>query len=282
MRNIPFLQRQTWLNGPNADFCYLALASTLLGVLVQTSTSNGVVGAIIPVYSYVVKQAYPHDRLAFTQGLLIKDSVLYESTGLRGHSSIRRVELETGRVLDKKEMPSEIFGEGIAAVGNEIFCATWTSRVGFIYNAKTFEMKRNFRYEGEGWGLTSHGTELFMSDGSPAIRVMDATTLAVIRRIHVTADGRPLHNLNELEWVDGEIYANIWHSNVIARINPVNGSVVGWIDLSGLADPAWKGIGSDDVLNGIAWDVRHRRLFVTGKHWPKLYEIELVERADHR
>ena len=254
----------------------------LLGALAWSVGGFGAAEAAIPVYAFMVKHAYPHDTGAFTQGLFIKDGVLYESTGLKGQSSIRRVQLETGRVLQKKEVPAEFFGEGIAAVGDDIVGLTWTSKVGFVYDAKTFDVKRKFSYEGEGWGLTSNGKQVFMSDGSPAIRVLDPKTLAEVRRIRVSADGKPITGLNELEWVDGQIYANVWGSNVIARIDPANGNVLGWIDLTGLADPAWKGMGPDDVLNGIAWDAVHRRLFVTGKHWPKLFEIELVERTGRR
>ena len=254
----------------------------MLGALAWSVGGFGAAEAAIPVYAFMVKHAYPHDTGAFTQGLFIKDGVLYESTGLKGQSSIRRVQLETGRVLQKKEVPAEFFGEGIAAVGDDIVGLTWTSKVGFVYDAKTFDVKRKFSYEGEGWGLTSNGKQVFMSDGSPAIRVLDPKTLAEVRRIRVSADGKPIAGLNELEWVDGQIYANVWGSNVIARIDPANGNVLGWIDLTGLADPAWKGMGPDDVLNGIAWDAVHRRLFVTGKHWPKLFEIELVERTGRR
>lgn len=254
----------------------------MLGALAWSVGGFGAAEAAIPVYAFMVKHAYPHDTGAFTQGLFIKDGVLYESTGLKGQSSIRRVQLETGRVLQKKEVPAEFFGEGIAAVGDDIVGLTWTSKVGFVYDAKTFDVKRKFSYEGEGWGLTSNGKQVFMSDGSPAIRVLDPKTLAEVRRIQVSADGKPIAGLNELEWVDGQIYANVWGSNVIARIDPANGNVLGWIDLTGLADPAWKGMGPDDVLNGIAWDAVHRRLFVTGKHWPKLFEIELVERTGRR
>ena len=254
----------------------------VLGALAWSVGGFGAAEAAIPVYAFMVKHAYPHDTGAFTQGLFIKDGVLYESTGLKGQSSIRRVQLETGRVLQKKAVPAEFFGEGIAAVGDDIVGLTWTSKVGFVYDAKTFNVKRKFSYEGEGWGLTSNGKQVFMSDGSPAIRVLDPKTLAEVRRIQVSADGKPIAGLNELEWVDGQIYANVWGSNVIARIDPANGNVLGWIDLTGLADPAWKGMGPDDVLNGIAWDAVHRRLFVTGKHWPKLFEIELVERTGRR
>ncbi|MDB5935014.1 MAG: glutamine cyclotransferase [Massilia sp.] len=238
--------------------------------------------AAVPVYVFMVKHAYPHDTGAFTQGLFIKNGALFESTGMKGESSIRRVQLETGRVLQKIDLASEFFGEGIAPVGNDIVSLTWTSKVGFVYDAKTLKLKRKFSYEGEGWGLTTNGKQVFMSDGSPAIRVLDPKTLNEIKRIPVSAGGKPVANLNELEWVDGQLFANVWGTDVIARIDPASGDVVGWIDLTGLKDPTWKGMGPDDVLNGIAWDASNRRLFVTGKHWPKLFEIELVERTGRR
>jgi glutamine cyclotransferase len=238
--------------------------------------------AAIPVYAFMVKHTYPHDPQAFTQGLFFKDGFMYEGTGLKGQSSIRKVHLETGKVLRKKDIADEFFGEGIAPVGDDIVSLTWTSQVGFVFDAKTFALKRKFSYEGEGWGLTSNGAQVFMSDGSPSVRVLDPKTLGEIRRFQVTADGKPIPNLNEIEWVEGQLFANVWGSNVIARIDPASGNVIGWIDLTGLRDPEWKGLGPDDVLNGIAYDAKARRLFVTGKHWPKLFEIELVERTVRR
>ncbi len=255
------------------------LTSAAIGALLLAA---GTAQAAIPIYAFMVKHAYPHDTGAFTQGLYIKDGALFESTGLKGQSSIRRVQLETGRVLQKKDIAAEFFGEGIAPVGNEIVSLTWTTQVGFVYDAKTFAMKRKFSYTGEGWGLTGNGAHLFMSDGTAAIRVLDPKTLAEVRRIQVSAEGRPIASLNELEWVDGQLFANVWGSDVIARIDPETGKVVGWIDLTGLADKDWKGMGPDDVLNGIAYDAQHKRLFVTGKHWPKLFEIELVERTGRK
>ncbi|MES2743539.1 MAG: glutaminyl-peptide cyclotransferase [Pseudomonadota bacterium] len=233
----------------------------------------------LPVYGYVVKNSYPHDTAAFTQGLFFKDGWLYESTGQNGHSSLRRVELVSGKVVQKKAIPAEFFGEGAAQVGNRIVSLTWTSKVGFIYDLKSFELKQRFNYEGEGWGLASDSAQrqLYMSDGSAAIRVLDPDTMAEVRRIAVTAEGKPLDRLNELEWVEGELFANVWGTDAIARIDPASGKVVGWIDLSGLLAPERRGTDSPDaVLNGIAYDSRQRRLFVTGKLWPKLFEIELV------
>lgn len=259
---------------------HAALARIVSGALAFLAA--GAAHSAIPVYAFMVKHTYPHDRQAFTQGLFFKDGYLYESTGRNGQSSIRKVQLENGKVLQKKDIGDEYFGEGIAAAGNEIVSLTWTSRVGFVFDAKTFRLKRKFTYEGEGWGLAGNGKQLFMSDGSQVIRVLDPNTLGEVRRIEVAADGKPIRSLNELEWVDGQLYANVWGSDVIARIDPASGKVVGWIDLTGLRDPDWKGLGPDDVLNGIAWDAKGRRLFVTGKHWPKLFEIELVERTGRR
>jgi glutamine cyclotransferase len=185
-------------------------------------------------------------------------------------------------VLQKRDIAAEFFGEGITPVGDDIVGLTWTSHVGFLYDGKTFAMKRRFNYSGEGWGLASDGAHLYMSDGTPVIRVLDPTTFAETRRIQVTAEGRPIPSLNELEWVEGQLFANIWGSDVIARIDPASGKVVGWIDMTGLKDSKWQGLGTDAVLNGIAYDAKKRRLFVTGKYWPKLFEIELVERVRQR
>jgi len=232
----------------------------------------------IPVYRFMVRATYPHDPQAFTQGLSFKDGFLYESTGLAGRSTLRKVDLVTGKVLQTKAIAAEFFGEGSALVGNEIVALTWTSHVGFVHDRKSFALKRRFDYQGEGWGLASDGRALYMSDGSNAIRVLDPHTFQEQRRISVSADGKPLTRLNELEIVDGQIFANIWGTDVIARIDPASGKVVGWIDLTGLLPPAERGTDSvDAVLNGIAYDSKRHRLFVTGKLWPKLFEIELVE-----
>jgi glutamine cyclotransferase len=234
--------------------------------------------AAIPVYGFVVKNTYPHDPQAFTQGLFIKDGQLYESTGQKGQSTLRKVDLKTGKVLQKKALADEYFGEGSTQVGDTIVGLTWQSNVGFIYDAKTFALKGRFNYKGEGWGLASDEKNVYMSDGSAEIRILDPKTLEERRRIRVTAEGKPIAQLNELEIVDGEIYANVWGTDVIARIDPASGKVIGWIDLTGLLPPAQRGTSSvDAVLNGIAYDGKHRKLYVTGKLWPKLYEIELVQ-----
>jgi glutaminyl-peptide cyclotransferase len=234
--------------------------------------------AAIPLYGFMVKNTYPHDPQAFTQGLSIRDGYLYETTGMNGRSSLRKVELASGKVLQKKDLAPEFFGEGSALVGQDIVGLTWTSHAGFVYDLKTFALKRRFNYAGEGWGLASDAQHLYMSDGSADIRVLDPKTLEEQRRIHVTAEGKPITQLNELEVVDGQLFANVWGTDVIARIDPASGNVVGWIDLTGLLPPEKRGTTSvDAVLNGIAWDSKHKRLYVTGKLWPKLFEIELVK-----
>lgn len=232
--------------------------------------------AAIPVYGFVVKNTYPHDPLAFTQGLFFKNGFLYESTGRNGASTVRKVDLATGKALQKKDISPEFFGEGIAEIDDKIVALTWTSQTGFVFDLKTLALKQRFKYPGEGWGLASDNKQLYMSDGSATIRVWNPA-LQEVRRFQVTSDGTPIDRLNELEWVDGELFANVWGTDVIARIDPASGRVTGWIDLAKLLPPAMRGTDSvDAVLNGIAYDSKRRRLFVTGKLWPKLFEIELV------
>jgi glutamine cyclotransferase len=252
-----------------------ALALTLLaaGTMVPVMAR-----AAVPVYGYEVKHSYPHDPQAFTQGLLFRNGILYESTGLNGRSSVRKVALETGKVLLKTDIPQQYFGEGITAVGNLIIGLTWTSQTGFVFDSETLQLKQTFSYPGEGWALATDGERIYMSDGTAYIRVLDPKTMQQTRRIRVTADGEPVTQINALEWVDGQIYANIWQTDKIARIDPFSGRVVGWIDLAGLAAKAGIESGSDNVLNGIAYDSAKRRLFVTGKLWPKLFEIELKKK----
>jgi glutaminyl-peptide cyclotransferase len=234
--------------------------------------------AAIPVYGYKIVQVYPHDTSAYTEGLFYKDGFLYEATGEKGASSVRKVQLETGKVMQQHAVPAQYFGEGIIDWKDELIQLTWKSGTGFVYGLHDFKLRRTFSYPGEGWALTRDRTHLYMSDGSSVLRILDPDTLAATGSIMVTADGVPVTNLNELEWVDGEIYANIWLTNRIARIDPATGHVVGWIDLTGLFDVNTLPMPGNDVLNGIAWDAQHKRLFVTGKHWPKLFEIRLVRR----
>jgi glutamine cyclotransferase len=233
--------------------------------------------ANLPLYGYRIQHVYPHDPNAFIQGLQYVDGLLYEGTGLNGRSSIRKVKLETGDVLQKRDVPAQYFGEGITVWKTDLIELTWQSGVAFVYDRDTFQEKRRFTYAGEGWGLTHDGTNLIMSDGSERLRVLDPATFAERRRIQVTAAGAPLRNLNELEFVNGEVFANIWTTDYIARIAPDTGLVVGYIDLTGLLSANERP--SDGVLNGIAYDREHDRLFVTGKLWPKLFEIKVVPKG---
>lgn len=244
--------------------------AAMLALVVGQAPATGT----LPTFTYRIVRVYPHDPDAFTQGLEYVDGVLYEGTGLNGRSSIRKVALETGKVLQQRSVPPEHFGEGITIWKNDLIELTWQTHVAFVYDRNTFEPKKRFSYPGEGWGLTHDGTNLIMSDGSDQLRVLDPLTFAEKRRIKVTAVGAPLRNLNELEVVKGEIFANIWQTDYIARIAPETGRVSGYIDLRGLLTPLERM--RTDVLNGIAYDAAHDRLFVTGKLWPKLFEIKIV------
>ena len=231
-----------------------------------------------PEYTYQIVHVYPHDPQAFTQGLVYQDGVFYEGTGLEGQSSIRKVKPETGEVLQKREVPEAYFGEGIIVWKDRLLELTWTTQKGFIYDLATFAPKGEFSYPGEGWGLTTDGKRLIMSDGTASIRFWDPETLKETGRINVNEDGRPVIELNELEWVKGEIFANVWKTERIARIDPKSGKVTGWIDCHGLLTAADR-TGETDVLNGIAYDAKGDRLFITGKKWPKVFEVKLVKRT---
>jgi glutamine cyclotransferase len=233
--------------------------------------------AAVPVYGYEVVNTFPHDAQAFTQGLIFQDGALVESTGLEKHSTLRRVELQTGKVSQKVDVSPYFFAEGMTLFGGKIYQLTWKGEKGFIYDPKTFEKTGEFKYTGEGWGLTHDADSLILSDGSDEIRFLDPNTYAVKRTISVKDAGRPVEELNELEYVRGEIYANVWHQNRVARIDPKDGRVTGWIDLSGLLKPG-DTTDEEAVLNGIAYDEQGDRLFVTGKLWPKLFEIKLRQK----
>ena len=227
-------------------------------------------------YGFEVVNAWPHDSEAFTQGLVFRDGKLLESTGQEGKSSLRSVELETGKVLKKVDVPSPYFAEGITLLRGKIYQLTWQHQQGFIYDQWTFEKVGTFTYQGEGWGLTNDGESLIESDGSNQIKFMDPNNFHVRRTIAVLDRGAPVMEINELEFVRGEIYANIWHDDRIARIDPKTGRVSGWINLKGLL-PSSEMRGEEAVLNGIAYDEINDRLFVTGKLWPKLFEIRLKQ-----
>jgi glutamine cyclotransferase len=231
----------------------------------------------MPIYGYEIVRVYPHDPRAFTQGLQYQDGYLYEGTGQIGESSIRKVELETGKVLKRRAVPPPHFGEGITIWKNDLIELTWQTNVAFVYDKDTFEPRKSFKYAGEGWGLTHDATQLYMSDGSDELRVLDPATFAERKRIKVTALGAPVKNLNELEWVKGEIFANVWQTDYIVRIAPASGKVVGYVELRGLLSDGERA--GADVLNGIAHDATHDRLFITGKWWPKLFEVKLVKRG---
>lgn len=234
------------------------------------------VRAATPVYGYEVVRTYPHDPNAFTEGLFLRDGFLYESTGLEGASSIRKIVLETGSVENERSIASRYFGEGIIDWKDRLIQLTWKNQIGFVYGVDDFETRGEFSYSGEGWALTRDDKRIIMSDGTSRLRFLDPETLKETGGITVTDDGRPVDQLNELEWVKGEIYANIWQTDRIARIDPASGKVTGWIDLTGLLPVADRE--RADVLNGIAYDAKADRLIVTGKLWPRLYEIRLVKR----
>jgi len=231
--------------------------------------------APIPEYGFKIVHVFPHDPAAFTQGLAYRDGFLYESTGLKGRSSLRKVRLQTGEVVARVDLSPEFFGEGIALFHKEIVQLTWQSQTGFVYNLSDFRLLRRFSYPGEGWGLAANGREIFMSDGTDEIRVLDGATLHEKRRLKVKDGSAAVTELNELEIVEGEIFANVWQTDRIARILPQTGKVVGWIDLKGLLSPMYQRE-PNSVLNGIAYDPIGKRLFVTGKLWPSVFEIRLV------
>ncbi len=234
--------------------------------------------AAVPEYTAVIVDTFPHDPGAFTEGLLYRNGLLYESTGRNGQSSIREVVLRTGVVLRQRDLDPQYYGEGIVAWKNRLIQLTWKNETGFVYDLNTFAVRSTFHYSGQGWALTSDGSHLIMSDGTGDLRILDPGTLSERSRVHVTCEGRTVGNLNELEWVKGEVYANIWRTNVIARIDLSTGNITGLIDLTDIAPPVDQPSG-ENVLNGIAYDPAADRLFVTGKLWPNLYQIRLSHRS---
>jgi glutamine cyclotransferase len=231
----------------------------------------------LPVrYSYAVINVYDHDPAAYTQGLVYVDGWLYESTGLRGGSSLRKVDLATGTVEQMLRLPDLYFGEGMTILDDRIYQLTWQSNVGFVYDRNDFSLLEEFHYPWEGWGLTHDGERLIMSDGTSTLHFLDPQTLEEVDQLEVTTNGVPVFLLNELEYISGRIFANVWKTDEIAIIDPQSGAVTGWIDLTGLLDPAERQ-NSAAVLNGIAYDVENNRLFLTGKFWPKLFEVAVVD-----
>ena len=241
-------------------------------------TSHPAVSRRPQEYTFVIVAAYPHDANAFTQGFAYRDGFLYEGTGREGQSSLRKVRLETGEIVQQVNLAPDIFGEGITLLNDKIIQLTWKSGIGFVYDLNRFRLLRRFSYSGEGWGLATNGRELFLSDGTPEIRVLDGETFQEKRRLKVHDGATTVDQLNELEFVEGQIFANVWHSNRIARISPQTGDVVGWIDLTGLLSPMYR-LEPEAVLNGIAYDPLRKRLFVTGKLWPRVFEIKLSPKA---
>ena len=250
------------------------LVCAALAALSVIACEHGATADVGGTWVPEVVARYPHDSNAFTQGLIFLDGALYESTGRNGQSSLRRVDLATGRVEQFQAVAPEFFAEGLTEFDGKLIQLTWQSGVGFVYGLNDFNLEERFRYSGEGWGLTHDGQNLIMSDGTATLRFLDPNDFHVTAAVTVTDEGQPIRNLNELEFIDGEIWSNIWYDNRIARISPATGEILGWIDLKMLyADPSRS---SEAVLNGIAYDPAGRRIFVTGKNWPQLYQIEVV------
>lgn len=275
----PVTQRNRWFQSRFATplaALFIACITLLIGCSRTPDEAEKLHDASgIPIYTYEVVQTFPHDTRAFTQGLQIHEGILYESTGRHGESSLRKVDLKTGRVLKRVNLPRRYFGEGIAIVGDQIFMLTWQEQAGFIFDRHTFERIGDFSYEGEGWGLAFDGTHLIMSDGTPILRFLDVDTQEVVRTQEIRAGELPLRNINELAWIEGELWANIFTTDFIARIDIEQGKVTGWIDGTGIL-PREAITSRVDVMNGIAYNVEEGRIFVTGKLWPLLFEIRVV------
>lgn len=244
----------------------IALAIILSPTISQAAT---------PVYGYKVVATYPHSTASYTEGFFYSNGLFYESTGLNGHSKIFVYEPKTGIVKQSADLPSQFFGEGIVDWGSNLYQWTWQTNIGFVRDRVTLKILRQFTYSGEGWGMTRTSRELITSNGSSTLTFRNPANFKELRHIIVKDAGVEIKQLNELEFVKGEIYANVWHSNRIARISPKDGRVLSWIDLTGILSPVFK-LNSESVLNGIAYDAQHDRLFVTGKQWPSIFEIKLV------
>ncbi|HEV7745023.1 MAG TPA: glutaminyl-peptide cyclotransferase [Pyrinomonadaceae bacterium] len=256
--------------------CFVFLLS-IVTLNCQTGPTVAPPSDKIPIYGYEILRIFPHDSNAFTQGLVFHDGNFLESTGEVGHSSLRRVEMDNGNVLQKVDVAPPYFAEGITLLKGKIYQLTWQHQLGFVYDALTFEKTGQFKYAGEGWGLANDGQSLILSDGTNRIRFLNPDNFEVTKTIAVLDGKTPVAEINELEYVQGEIYANIWHADRIARIDPNTGKVVGWINLAGLLKPG-EVQDEEAVLNGIAYDEASGRLFITGKLWPKIFEIRLTRK----
>jgi glutamine cyclotransferase len=262
----------TWRTTAVVIVTLVLVVAAMFLVLADDRLTN----SIAAHYTYSVVNVYPHDTNAFTEGLTFDNGFLYESTGLYGNSTLRRVDLQTGEVLQLRTLPSQYFGEGIAIVGDEIVQLTWQSHVGFVYDKATFNLLQEFNYSTEGWGLTYDGKRLIMSDGTSTLYFLDPVTFKRIGQVTVH-DMAPVTELNELEYIKGSVYANVWGEEKIAVINPKTGQVTAWIDMTGIQN--LKNQDPNNVLNGIAYDASGDRLFVTGKMWPHIFEIKLIPSA---
>lgn len=255
--------------------CILVMCILLAAISPSAGGNQAVRTDQVPVLTYRVVRSYPHDPGAFTQGLTVDQGELFEGTGRRERSFLRRVDRVTGAVLQQHALAGRFFGEGITIFGDRIIQLTWKAGIGFVYDKKSLALIRTFSYSGEGWGLTHDGASLIMSDGTPTLRFLDPRSFAEIHCIKVVDPSGPVAGLNELEYVEGKLYANVWQTDRIAVIDPESGRVTAWLDLAGLLDPIPPGK-PVDVLNGIAYDAKARKLYVTGKLWPRLFEIEVL------
>ena len=274
----PFVHYDAGMKAQPAVRPVAAAIAAMCGVAVLAVSASGRQGATpatTPVQSFTVVASYPHDPGAFTQGLVFADGEFYESTGLNGESSVRRVEIATGKVLQSRAVDAKYFAEGLALVDDALVQLTWQHKLGFVYDRKTMDQRKTFTYKTEGWGLAyDRKGGLVLSDGSDQLFFLDPKTYRVTRTVRVTDAGRPVTQLNELEWIEGEIWANVWQSDRIARIAPTTGAVNAWVDLT-LLWPSSRRTPPADVLNGIAYDATQKRIYVTGKKWPRLYEIRV-------
>ena len=256
----------------------LLLRGLVCLALFQTVAAQAAAPAVVPVLGYKVVAKLPHSTENYTEGFFYRDGMFYEGTGLKGHSELLVTQPETGKVLQKLDLAPEYFGEGIVDSGPYLYEWTWQSHIGFVYDRFSLRKIREFTYTGEGWGMTRTATQIVTSDGTSTLRFRDPATFQEVRHIVVRDGKHPIEQLNELEYIKGEIYANIWHSDRIARISPKDGHVIAWIDLTGILPDDQK-VNAESVLNGIAYDAQHDRLFVTGKQWPAIFEIKVVEPA---